>query len=205
MFVVLLRSFARGFIKVWPVSSCAQQLPANVKNMQQGVQTDATSKNVGSRWPLIRRSFERGFKKEEIAGAAENCQVLETNNKNFLKVEMLSSILKSLISVKVQTRSKKVAKYVFQETNNYQRQGRYEDFYTDNVSPFGCRALQWNMYITMQYDTVVCNNAVTYRSSHHLPVTVERNTHTQSNARTLHLKWSLLALHMGQHPNLLRL
>ena len=61
------------------------------------------------------------------------------------------------------------------------------------------------MYITMQYDTVVCNNAVPYRSSHHLPVTVERNTHTQSNARTLHLKWSFLALHMGQHPNLLRL
>ena len=70
--------------------------------MQQGVQTDATSKNVGSGWPLIRRSLERGFKKEEIAGAAENCQVLETNNKNFLKVEMLSPILKSLISVKVQ-------------------------------------------------------------------------------------------------------
>ena len=61
------------------------------------------------------------------------------------------------------------------------------------------------MYITMQYHTVVCNNAVPYRSSHHLPVTVERNTHTQSNARTLHLKWSFLALHMGQHPNLLRL
>lgn len=110
---------------------------------------------------------------------------------------MLSSLLKSLISLKVHTRSKKVATYVFQETNNYQRQGRYEDFYTDNVSPFGCRTLQWNMYITMQYDTVVCNNAVPYRSSHHLPVTVERNTHTQSNARTLHLKWSVLALHKG--------
>ena len=55
---------------------------------------------------------------------------------------MLSSLLKSLISLKVQTRSKEVAKYVFQETNNYQRQGRYEDFYTDNVSPFGSRALQ---------------------------------------------------------------
>ena len=77
--------------------------------MQQGVQMDATSKNAGSGWPLIRRSLERGFKKEEIAGAAENCQVLKTNNKNFLKVEMLSSILKSLISLKVQTRSKKVA------------------------------------------------------------------------------------------------
>ena len=36
-------------------------------------------------------------------------------------------------------------------------------------------------------------------------MTDEQNTHTQSNARTLHLKWSLLALHMGQHPNLLRL
>ena len=70
--------------------------------MQQGVQTDARSKNVGSCWPLIRRSFERGFLKEEIAGAAENCQVLETNNKNFLTVEMLSSRLKSLISLNVQ-------------------------------------------------------------------------------------------------------
>ena len=107
---------------------------------------------------------------------------------------MLSSLLKSLISLKVHTRSKKVAKYVFQETNNYQRQGRY-----DTVSPFDWRALQWNM------TKYVYNNAVPYRSSHHLPVTVERNTHTQSNARTLHLKWSLLALHMGQHPNLLRL
>ena len=110
--------------------------------MQQGVQTDATSKNVGSCWPKIRGPFERGLQKEEIAGATENCQVLETNNKNLLTVEMLSSLLKSLISLKVQTRSKKVAKYVFQETNYYQRQGRYEDFYTDNVSPFGCRALQ---------------------------------------------------------------
>ena len=70
--------------------------------MQQGVQKDATSKNVGSCWPRIRRPLERRFKKEEIAGATENCQVLETNNKNFLKVEMLSSRLKSLISLKVQ-------------------------------------------------------------------------------------------------------
>ena len=53
-------------------------------------------------FPLIRRAFERGFKKEEIAGATENCQVLETNNKNFLTVEMLNSLLKSLISLKVQ-------------------------------------------------------------------------------------------------------
>ena len=51
--------------KVWPVSNFAKfnnskQQAAN--NMQQGVQTDSASNNVGSGWPTMFCSFGLGFK-----------------------------------------------------------------------------------------------------------------------------------------------
>ena len=48
----------------------------------------------------------------------------------------------------------------------------------------------------------VYNNAVPYRSSHHLPVTVERSTHTAIECKNLTFKMELVSITHGATPYL---
>ena len=57
------------YCKVWPVSNSkrnnSKQQAAN--NMQQGMQTDSASNNVGSGWPTMMCPFGLRFKKIQVA------------------------------------------------------------------------------------------------------------------------------------------